>query len=470
MGCRWYLLIFFVLVALSTNTSATEKKIVPPVLSLDEVLSTCLKFHPLLEATQTEADFARGELLSAQGAFDPLLKSEVGGYGQGYYSGTYNGTSVEIPLTYMGSRLIAGYRSSNGDFPIYEGQLETNQRGEMRVGIEVPLLRDRATDRRRIGIVRSELQTLVASTNIRQRRIDMARLARMVYWDWAVAQQKLNIVKKLVRVAEERDAQLRKRVDKGDLANIEHTDNIRAILQRKNQLAIAEQALRRAELELSLMLRDSEGAPRSVGGYRAQDLPTVLAALPEEGVTIAQAIEQRPEVQRFDAQRDQNKAELILNENQFLPRVDARAFSSRDYGTGSETREESELKFEVKVEVPLMLRTQQGKQVSLEAKQRELQLLKKNITQRIEVEVRDALVALRMAKERFNLVSQEINAAAALEAGERKKFELGDSNLIFVNIREQATADASMRRVEALQDFWKAHAQLAAVRADPIHY
>jgi hypothetical protein len=47
-------------------------------------------------------------------------------------------------------------------------------------------------------------------------------------------------------------------------------------------------------------------------------------------------------------------------------------------------------------------------------------------------------------------------ASQDLAKGELTRFNLGDSNLIFVNLREQNAADAEVREIEALQDYQKA--------------
>jgi outer membrane protein TolC len=63
------------------------------------------------------------------------------------------------------------------------------------------------------------------------------------------------------------------------------------------------------------------------------------------------------------------------------------------------------------------------------------------------------------------VVSNEVKAAEELARGESKRFELGDSNLIFVNLREQNAADAKVREIEALQDYQKAFVAFEATLA-----
>jgi outer membrane protein TolC len=73
--------------------------------------------------------------------------------------------------------------------------------------------------------------------------------------------------------------------------------------------------------------------------------------------------------------------------------------------------------------------------------------------------------ALDLAKSRVEIVAAEVKAAEDLARGELKRFELGDSNLIFVNLREQNAADAEVREIEALQDYQKAFVAFEATLA-----
>ena len=55
-----------------------------------------------------------------------------------------------------------------------------------------------------------------------------------------------------------------------------------------------------------------------------------------------------------------------------------------------------------------------------------------------------------------------------MEQAERRKFDLGDSNLLLVNLREQATADAAFLEVVAKQEYFRARADLRAAIASDV--
>lgn len=437
------------------------------VLQLDEVIKSTLEHHPALQGEIEERRAADADLLSAQGAFDPSIKGEGMNYATGGYSGSYGGAFVDQPLQLYGSRIVAGYRVGDGTFPIYENWYETNNGGEAHAGVEVPLLRDGPTDRRRVNISKSEAGQQVADAMVEQRRIDLARSAALSYWDWTAARLKVKTYRRLLEVALERDRQIAERVKKGDLPEFDSTDNQRAVLQRQAQLLSAERALKNSEFTLGLFYRDSSRQPLDVSGFSTLDkIPMPLFEVqrsPEE--PIEEAMRARPEFKGLDAQRQQNEFELKLARNQILPRLDLRVFTARDYGVGDDKREETELKAGVRFEIPLLTRTQEGRIDFYEAKQRKIAFTETFLKERIRADVQDVLNALEIARKRVQVTAQEVQASRTLAEGERARFGLGDSNLIFVNLREQNAADAEVREIEALQDYQKAFVAFEAALA-----
>ncbi|MBK7861195.1 MAG: hypothetical protein IPJ65_21810 [Archangiaceae bacterium] len=89
------------------------------------------------------------------------------------------------------------------------------------------------------------------------------------------------------------------------------------------------------------------------------------------------------------------------------------------------------------------------------------------LRERVRVEVADGLSASRAAAERAALMTRELELARALEDGERRRFELGDSNLFLVNLRETQTFEAALREVDARADWHRASADLTAALAGP---
>ncbi len=428
------------------------------ILRLNDIISTTLEHHPALKGERQERAAADADLLSARGAFDPSIKGDALSYVTGGYTGNYGSAYVEQPLEFYGSKVVAGYRLGGGVFPTYDNYYETNSGGEVGAGLEVPLLRDGPIDRRRTNISKSVAGQDLADSQVEQRKIELTRAAALTYWDWTAARSKVRVYRKLLQVADERDRQISERVRRGDLPDFDRVDNQRAVLQRRSQLLAAERAVSNAEYNLSLFYRGSDGRPRSVERFRELariPLPLHMSDLSVEGA-IEEAMQGRPEFKNINAQTKQNELELQLAKNQILPRLDARVFSGNDLGSGESRREEPEVKGGLRIEIPLATRTQQGRIDFYEAKQRKIEFSEQFLKERIRTDIQDAQNALEIARGRVQVTTKEVLAARELAKGESKRFELGDSNLIFVNLREQNAADAEVREIEALQDYQKA--------------
>ena len=68
----------------------------------------------------------------------------------------------------------------------------------------------------------------------------------------------------------------------------------------------------------------------------------------------------------------------------------------------------------------------------------------------------------------MQLLRQEVEVARELQGLEKDRFDLGDSTLFLVNLREQATFDAEVRAVSALEDYFRAYAGYQASTAEPL--
>ncbi len=64
------------------------------------------------------------------------------------------------------------------------------------------------------------------------------------------------------------------------------------------------------------------------------------------------------------------------------------------------------------------------------------------------------MIALQATYERIALAKQSAELARKMEKFERQRFELGQSNILFVNIREVTTNDAELSLVGAYADLF----------------
>lgn len=436
-----------------------------PPLSLEQVLTSVETNYPQLRAAVAGQAEATAGLLVAQGGFDPSLRASATVEPVSGYPKTYGNATVEVPTAIQGASLFGGYRIGRGDYAVYDQKLETNDHGEVRGGLRVPLLRDRAIDRRRAGLRGAELGADAARLSAAQQTIDARKAATVRYWDWVAAGARLEVVRDWLDLARKRDAALAARVQGGDAPVFERVENQRAIYQRETALAAAERDFVQAAVELSLFLRKTDGSPRVPTADERPPLPEPAAVDIAHGGAEALALSRSPEIQRIEIQSRRASIERELAGNQRLPGIDVIVAGSKDLGPGDPKRGLPVLEVTALVDIPILNRVGNGRADAADAALRRNHELLRLARDRAVADVRIALAGLDSSRTRVAATAQELAVARTLAEGELQRFQLGESNLLLVNLREQASAEASVRHVDVLGDFHRAVASLRAALA-----
>jgi len=460
--------------SLSARTSAAAEGVgsapsAAAPLELEEVLAATERAYPLIRAAALERRVAEGDVTSAEGGFDVSWKARGTVTPLGYYDNVRAETTIEKPTPYWGTTAFAGWKLGTGEFPVYDGRLETLDHGELRAGVQVPLWRNGPIDRRRANLERAKLGLEIADLYVTQQKIELRRVAAQRYWVWVAAGRRVAIAQALLENVAQRDAGIGLRVNTGDLAPIERVENQRALEQRRAGLAQARRAFEQASIELGLFLRDARGEPSLPGAERLpMGFPIIPAAEP-----LALAADQRlaratrPEALALELQREQQQVERTWAENQLAPGLDVQVAVAHDFGPRSDVRpdlNETVIEASLVLDIPVQTRAQRGRVAAASASAERLDARAQLARERIEADVRDAHSALVAARERIEATRREVALALELERGERTRFEQGDSTLLVVNLREQQTAEALSREVDASFDYFKAQADLRAAR------
>lgn len=432
------------------------------LVSIEDVLHSVERDHPSLAASRAGRARADGVARSARGAFDPRVRSRVATQPAGYYQWTTVETEVRARTVAFGLAPFAGWRLGRGEFPIYDGRLATARGGEIRAGFELPLLRDGWFDAARANRRKADNGRSIARLEVEQRRLELLRDAALAYWDWVASGERMRIRARLLELARERDAGIRRQIGDGNMAEIEAIDNERVILTREVGLVAAERDARRAALELSLFLRDRSGRPTIVASSAAHPelvLPSVLVDEGELDDDIAVALTRRPDVALAARRVVNTDIDVRLAKSQLLPTLTGQAYVAKDLGDGPAPLLPTELGVGAVFEIPIALRGARGDlQVARADRSRarkELQFL----GERVAVDVRTAYVEMSTARRRAQLAARQAEVAERLAAAERDRFALGDSTILVVNLREEAAADAAAAEVDALADYRKARAR-----------
>ncbi|MBS1835282.1 MAG: TolC family protein [Acidobacteria bacterium] len=454
---RWQRLFPLILAVLSLSVTARGDE----VLTLGEVLASVQKNYPPLLAALQERNIADADVLAALGRFDLVTKARAESSRLGYYEYEHFEAGVEQYTPYQGLSYYGSYAKGSGETPSYYGNLLTRSLGEYRGGLKLPLLEGRNIDYRRADLQKARLGVRLAELSIDQQRLAINQAATRRYWDWVAAGQRFQVAQKVLDIAMARDTQLREAAKLGQIPDFEVLDNERIILQRRSQLVEAERGQQMAAFELSLYYRDAAGNPRiaTVGQTPAGFPPP--EQLDEAKLTddIENALNRRPDLARYQQQKAQVGLDRQLAENQRLPSLDFGVSYYQDTGTINRTLQgPKELRTSLTWELPFQRRAATGKLQSAQAKLNQLDQRERYQRDQVVTEVRDAYSAVITAFKRVGVIRDEVATTRRVEAGERVRFDLGDTNLFTLNLRELATAEASIREVNAYADYFRAFA------------
>lgn len=434
-------------------------------IQLSDVILSVLNTFPLVQAAALQFDVAQGQVLSAEGAFDTKLKSSSENGPLGFYETYRHSAGAVQPLAY-GGEVFGGYRVGRGVFQPWYQERQTNEGGEFKAGISVPLSRNVDIDSRRAGVRKANLALSAADPQFRSQVIRTIQAGSNAYWQWVAAAAQRRIAKKVLALATTRNEGLEEEVKAGEKGEPVLKDNRRSILSREAKLIDARRKLQQSGAKLSIFLRTPTGEPIVPPEDRVPDFPVPDA--PSQGWLsrlTQQALQLRPELRELDLAVERLDVELAQAGNDLLPNVDAVFVGSQDMGEATSTkRDKSEFELEASllVDVPLQRRKARGKLASLEAKRAQVAQKRRLTADRIQADIAVAFAAIQAAYQRVERTREARELADFMVGVETEKFKAGQSNLLSVALREEQAAEAASKAVDALLEYQLGKAALRA--------
>ena len=437
-------------------------KPLPPIpLSLDELHAWIDRSHPLLKGAGTEKVMARGKMLKALGAFEPILVNDTelerfissSNPQRGTQTVGFNDTLIEArhPWGFRGS---AGFRQAIGDATIPDLTIGDNQ--QLILGGFFPLLRGLVVNPENAELQRSELADPRADVKIAQTRQDLFLAAASQFWDWVAATKYVDVQRRALSVSEDRYKQVEGRAKAGAVAPLDVVEAGQEVQRRREVTIAAQRTLEQEQFKLSMFLWE-QGAPTLPPADRVPEFPPHVLSPSADTVKVhkLQARQERPEVKEVDIEAKVNNIDLALAKNNLLPSLDAEAAPARApekfvLGLG--------YRFGVELRIPILQRRSRGQVLEAQAQADKLVLVQHFREQQVVVDVDNALSAMERAKERMEAAAQSLRLAKTLEEGERFRFGLGATSVLFVNLRERNSVDSEIQVIRAKADYHKAQA------------
>jgi len=426
-------------------------------LTLDEVLDRVDARVPELAMAEAKRLEAEGKLLSKRGAFDPTLKGKVGRYEE-VYDRTLAEAALAAPIA-LGPQLQAGWRLGSGEFPTYD-ERKTGEGGELYLRAEVPVLDGLGLPQARADLLAAGAAVRFAEADQLDKQLAIRRKATEAWAKWVAAGAKRSISEAFVEQTAARQQALDRGVEEGTRARLDQLDNLRALEQRRAELAAAEADLQGSAQALSLWWRDDAGRPQVPA---IDQLPVELASSsPTATEADARALaESRPDAQRAQALVDEAAVAKRRARNALLPDLAAVGEGIRPV----DDEQVPELYLGMELKLSTLFRKERGELARANAASERAQQLERGTIDAATARIEAARAAVDRTWEQVQRARASQEHAAEVVRLERRNFQLGGGDLFKLLSRESNLVKARKAVVDAELAHQLARAALVAEEA-----
>lgn len=483
-------------------------------LTIREAIEMALENNRDIEVSRKTATMAEFDLKAARGFYQPRLT------GQTYYDRStvpnvsiFSNNQKTTQGVLLGNAALQGYVPSQGtmlagtfnnqrlttDNPI--SILSPQYNASLGFSVTQPLFRGRRIDQTRRTIEIAKKNVELTDTQFRQRSIETVAAVQRAYWDLTFALRNLQVQRDAVRDARTQLEHNRRLVNEGQLAPID-------IVAAETQVANFEQAVYEALNAVTIAenaLKNLLSPNRSAAIWDESLTPAepVEVAVPSTTLTeqLTIALDNRPELEVNKKQREINAVDQRLYRDQKKPQIDFIAsYSSAGIGgsqnpdfnpafptpcnvnpgspacaqqqanlaaltgnpfSGIFTNRYPVFRVGVSFNLPLFGdKTAAANYGRSLAEAERIAAQREQIEQGIQVEVRNAIQAIRTSEARLRAAAISRENSEKQYESEQRKLDAGQSDVYKVLERQTALAAARSAELRARTDLNKAIAEL----------
>lgn len=491
-------------------------------LSLKEAIGMALENNKDIEVTRQNVRIAEYDLQAANGFYEPRLagqtyfeRATTPNVSIFSNNATTTNNSIVGNIGLQGSlrRFGTTYNASvnrqdvrtNNPISILSPQTNTS----LNLSVTQPLFRGRSFDQPRRTIEIAKRNLSLTDTQFRQRSIEIITNVQRAYWDLVFSLRNLQVQRDGVRDAKAQLEHNKRLVEEGQLAPID-------IVAAETQVANIEQgvyealeAVSRAENNLKNLIAQSKNDAlwnEAIVPTDSVDLDAPRTTLPE---AYTLALQNRPEIEVNNAQKEINEIDQRYYRDQTKPQIDLTAsyttsgiggsqnpnFSSpfgnvvcdpttqtpADYQacvarqqqqatlinglTGSSISDVFANRYPtfrvgVTFNLPLQNQTAKANLGKSLVQSEQIQTQREQLEQTIQVDVRNALQAIRTAEARLRSAAISRENSQKQYESEQRKLDAGQSDIYKVLERQTALMNARSAELRAQTELNKAIADL----------
>jgi outer membrane protein TolC len=464
--------------------------------SLKELTKLALKNNLDIAISDTNEELYQNKILQTQGPYDPVFSLTLGSRSTTQPNtnltnqssqGNSNNTRLDtwnVQFTQnvpTGGALVASLNSSRNDtnqqFALFSPQYNASAAFQF----TQPLLRNRLIDQNRSAIKLANLDRKISDSQFRQTITTTIAAIQGVYWDLVYAIRNYAIKRESVKLAQITVDQNREKVRIGTMSPLDVTVAQAAVASRMVDLVAAQQSINIAENNL----RSAVSNDRKSDIWQKLIVPTDSSEYAEYKVdldhSVETALKNRPELQQYDLQVQENDISYALDNNLKKWQMDAvasfgtigvagpQSFSAAGQpiidpslvgGIGTAyaslfTKGFKNWSIGFNLQIPLRNRSVEGQLGQLQVQKKQLLMNRKNQEQKIAVQIRNAVDDLESDRQMVETAKVARQLAEVQLDAETKRFQVGMSQNFLLLQRQVELSTAQGAELQSLVAYKK---------------
>ncbi len=378
------------------------------------------------------------KVIYAQGAFDTKLGTKYDEKQYPLSESRFSDVYLEKPME-NGLELLGGYRKAYGTQEY--NNIKTSDEGEMRLGVKLPVVSFvQGTNQHQMNLKVARLDAYQAASSVRKNLRELYYTVIGSYYQLLFRHELLRLDRELLINAQERYRYIEKRVKLGDTAPIILTEARQLIHEREQRMAESNNHFENARQQMASYLNLSEEVLGET--YAIPSLPEPLIEGMEIKEELKKVIENRPELRILELESQKLNEERAFAEVMRYPEIDLSLYGVHDrkYNDG--------FKVSLEMAFPIERRKYEGKSSEIQIKkEKNAYEMKKSLLEAQRV-ITTSVNNVNTLRENLRNVLDEISLVEQVEKAEKRKFELGQSELFVLNQRELRTLQVKQKKYE----------------------
>ena len=448
-----------------SESASTPSDLLPPTgplnLGVEEAVRAALFYNQSLAVETVTPAIRRTFERQLAAVFDPVVSASAA-YDHERISGDNINDRTERGLQLDGGASIflpTGTTIGADAITQRESPAGVNDRYATRLGLSMSqaLLRGAGEDVNLVPLRQARLDTLISQYELRGFVLALVGQVQVVYWNYTLAQQQIEIFEKSLELAEQQLRDTQERIRIGRLPETEEAAAQAEVARRRESLINARSILATLRVRLLRLVNPPGDTWDRV--IVPKDLPIPpRAQLDDVEAHVRLALRIRPEINQAKLLINRSELEIVRTRNGLLPRLDLFATLGKSGYAASFGSSAGDLFAEpsydvlagVRMEFPPLNRSARAEHDRSQLTRRQAQESLDNLRQLVQVDVREAYIEVQRLGEQVVATAATQGLQEEVYRAEVAKYAVGRSTSFLVGQAQRDLLASQIAHAQAI--------------------